>query len=110
MSYVVSPPEDLPSVQAVRPWRFGRQAIVADVLNLTGLGAVSGVVRVSGAPAARAVEVYDQATLTLAGKTTSDGQTGAWSLSGLTTTRPLRVIYRGIGGERDVTIGGVFAT
>ena len=77
---------------------------------MAGPGSVSGVVRVSGIPAARTVEVYDQATLTLAGTTISDGTTGAWSVSGLTTARALRVIYRGESGERDVTIQGVYAT
>lgn len=66
--------------------------------------------RVSRAFAARTVEVYDQATLTLAGTTVSNATTGAWSVSGLTTSRALRVIYRGNSGERDVTIQGVYAT
>lgn len=107
---VVSPDGDLPSVGSQRPWRFVRGGQVSDAISLTGAGALSGVVRVAGVPAARKVEVYDQLTLTLAGTTVSDGTSGAWTASGLTTARPLRVIYRGEDGERDVTIQGVYAT
>jgi hypothetical protein len=92
-----------------RPWGSAFRRYVADRPDTTGAGSVSGVVRVSGVFAARSVEVYDQATMALVAVTTSDGATGAWSVSGLSTSRPLRVVYRGTGGERDVTIQGVYA-
>lgn len=100
---------ELPTASLVPAWGERRYAIDTHPV-MTGLGSVSGVVRVSASPAARTVEVYDQATLTLAGTTVSNGTTGAWTVSGLTTARPLRVIYRGNSGERDVTIQGVYAT
>lgn len=104
----VSPPNEA-SLVATRPWRFGRRALVQGHLDLGGTGALNGTVRVSGVLAARTVLVYDEATLTLAGETVSHGSTGAWTLTGLTTTRPLRVIVRGHTGERDVTIRGIYA-
>lgn len=84
--------------------------IVAGVPPVWGSGTVTGTVRVSAVPSARTVEIYDQATRTLIATVVSNGTTGAWTLSGLTTARPLRVIYRGNSGERDVTIQGVHAT
>lgn len=75
---------------------------------LTGLGALSGVVTVSGVEASRAVRVYDDATMTFAGSTVSESD-GTWSVPGLTKTRPLRAIVLGGPGERDVTISGLYA-
>jgi hypothetical protein len=101
------------TVMTQRLWsafRFAQPTVAAGRPDIAGAGTLSGVVQVSGAPAARTVEVYDQATLILAGTVVSDGATGAWTVSGLTTSRPLRVIYRGTGAERDVTIQGVYAT
>jgi hypothetical protein len=83
--------------------------IVAGRPPLWGNGALSGTVTVASVPAARVVEVYDEATLTLAASTKSASD-GTWSLSGLTTTRPLRLIVHGVLSERDVTIGGLYAT
>lgn len=91
-------------------FRFAQPTVAAGRPDIAGAGSLNGVVRVSAAPAARTVEVYDQATLTLAGTTVSNGTTGAWTVSGLTTARPLRIIVRGNSGERDVTIQGVYAT
>ena len=101
------------TVMTQRLWsafRFSQPTVAAGRPDIAGPGSIGGVVRVSGAPAARSVEVYDQATLILAGTVVSDGASGAWSVTGLTTLRPLRVIYRGTGAERDVTIQGVYAT
>jgi hypothetical protein len=107
---VVSPPSDSGPVYATRPHRWVRSAVVADGrVTLTGAGSLSGTVRVASVPAARVVEVYDEVTLQLAASTTSAGD-GSWLISGLTTTRPLRYIVRGTGGERDVTIRGLYAT
>lgn len=106
----VTPPTGLSiSEPASLPWGCALSYVMAGQPDVSGPGSLSGIVRVSGSPAARAVEVYDLATLTLAGTTVSNGTTGAWTLSGLTTARPLRVIYRGNSGERDVTIQGVYA-
>lgn len=106
----VSPPDDIPGIATTRPWRWVRSALVADGrVTLTGPGALSGVVRVAGAPAARAVEIFDETTFERAAATTSDATTGEWTLPGLTVSRPLRAIVRGGPGERDVTIRGLYA-
>lgn len=89
-------------------FRFNQPSIRAGDADLAGRGVLSGVVRVSGTPASRTVEIYDEATLTLAASTVSDID-GAWTVSGLTTSRPLRAIILGSTGERDVTIRGLYA-
>lgn len=91
------------------PWLSAVPFAVDLSLDLSGPGLLSGVVRVAGVPAARVVEIYDQATLELAASTTSDGTSGAWTVSGLTVSRPLRAIVRGSTGERDVTIPDLYA-
>lgn len=106
---IVVPTESEP-ITAARPWRFARSATAADLPPMGGAAALSGTVRVARVAAARIVEVYDQATMTLANSTISDATTGAWSVGGLTASRPLRTIVRGAVGERDVTVSGLYAT
>jgi hypothetical protein len=89
-------------------FRFNQPSIRAGDADLAGSGVLSGVVRVSGEPASRTVEIRDEATLLLAGAVVSDID-GTWSVSGLTTIRPLRAIILGSTGERDVTIRGLYA-
>lgn len=74
-----------------------------------GTGTLSGVVTVSGVAASRVVQIRDDATLALAGATVS-AVDGTWSVTGLTRTRPLRLIVLGEAGERDVTVSGLYAT
>jgi hypothetical protein len=99
---------ELPNTSLVPEWGERRYAIDTHPV-MTGLGSLSGTVTVAGVPSARRVEVYDEATLTLAASTMSAGN-GTWTLAGLTKTRALCVIVRGTGGERDVTIRGLYAT
>ncbi len=105
---LVFPPITESVASALVPvWGERRYAIDTHPIA-TGLGSLSGTVTVSAVPAARRVEVYDNATMVLVASTLSAAD-GTWSISGLTTTRLLLVVVRGDSGESTVT-RAVYAT
>jgi len=78
------------------PWRSGN---TTPMPPWKGTGTLSGtppyIVTYGGSPAAVTLDLFDRATNIYIKSTTSDPVTGAWSFTGLSTTRAFDVRGRG---------------
>lgn len=94
------------------PWRAGN---IVPIPPWKGTGSISApsspyIVTYSGSPASAVVDLFDRATNFYIMSTTSDAGTGAFSFTGLNTSRTFDVRARGDGfspDENDMILANV---